>query len=65
VIVGIAVTVAIMLVVFFAKGLATLPHLAWLAPAGRLAWPWYVPLGTAITVTVGLILGSLRRRNTA
>jgi SSS family solute:Na+ symporter len=46
-------TIAIMLVVVFAGRLATLPSLAWLAPVGRLAWPWYVPLGTALTLGVG------------
>ena len=40
------VTISVMLVVVFAKrlGLTTL---------GSLAWPWYVPLGTAITLLVG------------
>jgi Na+/proline symporter len=60
VITAIAITVAIMLVVFFAKALSTVAALDWLAPAATLAWPWYVPLGTAITVTCGLGLGALR-----
>ena len=47
-------TIAIMLVVVFASRLATVPSLAWLAPVGRLAWPWYVPLGTALTLGVGI-----------
>jgi len=25
---------------------------------GRLAWPWYVPLGTALTVLTGLLLAA-------
>lgn len=54
VIVATMVTIAIMLVVVFAARLATLPSLAWLAPVGRLAWPWYVPLGTALTLGVGM-----------
>ncbi len=47
-------TIAVMLVVVFAARLATLPSLRWLAPVGRLAWPWYVPLGTALTLGVGM-----------
>lgn len=62
VITAIAITVTVMLVVFFAKALARWPGLEWLAPAGRLAWPWYVPLGTAITVVTGLALGLVRGR---
>ena len=50
-----------MLVVFFARPLAEQPRLAWLAPAGRLAWPWYVPLGTLLAVAGGLLSGLLRR----
>ena len=42
-----AVTVAVMLLVVFAKPLSAYPALEWLAPVGRLAWPWYVPLGNA------------------
>jgi len=45
-----------MLVIFFARGLGTHAGLEWLAPAGRLAWPWYVPLGTTITVGLGWLL---------
>ncbi len=52
-------TIAIMLVVVFAGRLATLPSLAWLAPVGRLAWPWYVPLGTALTLGVGMASSTL------
>lgn len=46
-------TVAVMLVVVFAKPLAGPLNLGWLEPVGRLAWPWYVPLGTLLTVSVG------------
>lgn len=56
---AVVVTVAVMLVVVFAGRLAVLPGLAWLAPVGRLAWPWYVPLGTFIAITSGA-LSSLR-----
>jgi len=30
--------------------------LPWLAPVGRLAWPWYVPLGTLLAVGTGMML---------
>jgi SSS family solute:Na+ symporter len=49
------VTITIMLVVVFAGRLAALPSFAWLAPLGRLAWPWYVPLGTALTLLAGIL----------
>jgi len=55
VIIGVTVSLAIMLVVFFARGLSDRFGIAWLAAVGRLAWPWYVPLGTLITVTVGMV----------
>ncbi len=55
-----AVTLAVMLVVVLAGRLAGWPGLAWLAPAGRLAWPWYVPLGTFLAVAVGAGLGARR-----
>ena len=51
---GIAVTVAVMCLVIFAAPLAALPGFAGLAPVGRLAWPWYVPLGTALTLIVAM-----------
>ncbi len=57
---GAAVSLAVMLVVFFARALAERPLLAWLAPAGRLAWPWYVPLGTLLAVAVGTASRQLR-----
>jgi hypothetical protein len=47
------VTLITMLIVVFARPLSEQPGLGWLAPVGRLAWPWYVPLGTAITLIVG------------
>jgi SSS family transporter len=58
--------VVLMLGVFFATPLSHTPGLGWLAPAGRLAWPWYVPLGTAITVGagMGLSLGHPRSEGT-
>lgn len=57
-------TIAIMLVVVFAGRLATLPSLAWLAPVGRLAWPWYVPLGTALTLGAGILSSMTGPRET-
>jgi len=56
---AIAVTVAVMLVVVFARRLAEHPGLGWLMPAGHLAWPWYVPLGTVLTIGVGMLLSLL------
>ncbi len=61
VILGVVVSLSVMLVVFSAKALATRPTLEWLAPAGRLAWPWYVPLGTLLAVAVGTLSSRLLR----
>ena len=52
-------TVAVMLVVVFARRLAQVPGMEWLTPVGRLAWPWYVPLGTLLTVGTGVALSYL------
>jgi hypothetical protein len=49
-------------VVVFAKRLATAPGLEWLEPLGRLAWPWYVPLGTFLAVGSGMALSYLPDR---
>ena len=57
---AVIVTVGVMLMVVFARQLAGLEGLGWLEPVGRLAWPWYVPLGTLICVGTGM-LSSLRR----
>lgn len=59
---AVLVSVAVMLLVVFAARLAAAPGFGWLAPVGRLAWPWYVPLGTALTVGVGLLLSYLPHR---
>ncbi len=49
---SVIVTAATMLVVVFAGRLSgTVPALT---PIGRLAWPWYVPLGTGLTLVVAL-----------
>lgn len=52
---AVAVTVAVMLVVVFARQLAV-SGLGWLGPVGRLAWPWYVPLGTTLAFFTGVAL---------
>jgi len=54
VIAAVAVTVSIMLTVVFASRFAAVRGFAWLAPIGRLAWPWYVPLGTLLAVGTGM-----------
>ncbi len=58
---ALAVTTTLMLVVIFARGLSALPAFMWLEPLGRLAWPWYVPLGTALTLLSGIVLSYLPR----
>lgn len=58
---AVAVTVAMMLVVLFAGRLATVSGLGFLEVLGRLAWPWYVPLGTVLALVTGLASAALRR----
>jgi hypothetical protein len=48
-----------MLFVVFARRLAAHSSFEWLTPLSRLAWPWYVPLGTAVAVTTGILLSYL------
>jgi SSS family transporter len=60
VITGAAVAMVAMLVVVFAARLAALPGLGVLAPLGRLAFPWYVPLGCAVAMAVALLSARLR-----
>ena len=55
-------SVAVMLVVVFSAQLAAQPSLAWLAPLGRLAWPWYVPVGTGLTILAGVVFAAFPRR---
>ncbi len=45
-----------MTVVVFAKQIsAAFPAVAGpLAPLGRIAWPWYVLIGTSITLVIGI-----------
>jgi SSS family transporter len=60
---AVVVTVLAMLIVVFAKQLAGVDGFSWLAPVGKLAWPWYVPLGTLIAVSVGVGSSMLRSRS--
>jgi hypothetical protein len=55
VITAILLTLSIMLVVIFSKRLMTIEGLHWLEPVSRLAWPWYVPLGTVLTIMTGFV----------
>jgi SSS family solute:Na+ symporter len=52
-IIGMSVGIAVMAVVVFAKNLDD--AMPFLAPLGRIAWPWYVLIGTTITMLVGII----------
>jgi SSS family transporter len=61
VVAAVGVTVAVMLVVLFAARLATYSGLHWLWPVGKLAWPWYVPIGTLLTVSLGVAFSYLPR----
>lgn len=61
VLLAVAITVLLMLVVVFANRLPGPDAVRWL---GRLAWPWYVPLGTLVCVVAG-ILSSLMAPRTA
>jgi SSS family solute:Na+ symporter len=56
---SVCLTVTMMLLVVFSRTLSTHPALGWLAPAGRVAWPWYVPLGTILAVCTGVALSYL------
>ena len=59
---AVALTVVTMLLVVFAKPLSTHAGFEWLASAGLLAWPWYVPLGTLLAVGAGMVLSYLPHR---
>jgi len=62
---AVSATVLVMLVVVFANPLAGASGLAWLGIVGSLAWPWYVPLGTVITVITGIGLSLVPARGGA
>ena len=53
-------TLAMAVVVFAGPLSAAVGRLAWLDALARLGWPWYVPVGTALTVAIGL-LASVRK----
>ena len=58
VIVAIVVSVLVMIPIVFAGTILKLihdPDPQWLVTLSKLAWPWYVPLGTAITIIVGMV----------
>jgi hypothetical protein len=57
-------TTTLMLIVIFAKTLAEAPVFGFLEPVGRLAWPWYVPLGTGLALLSGIVLSYLPRTST-
>lgn len=63
VIAGVVVSVLAMLLVVFASRMAPEAN-SRLATVGRLAWPWYVPLGTAITIVAGVVVSYLPRKGT-
>jgi SSS family transporter len=65
VVAAVSVTVITMLLVVFAKPLSAHSGFQWLEPAARLAWPWYVPLGTLIAVGSGMALSYLPTARTA
>lgn len=56
---GATVAMAFMLVTVFASRLSLLGFPA-LATLGKLAWPWYVPLGTLITLAVAEVSSGIR-----
>jgi Na+/proline symporter len=62
-IVGMSIGIAVMAFVVFAKQLsAAYPWLAsTLGPLANIAWPWYVLIGTTITVGSGFISSYVRR----
>jgi solute:Na+ symporter, SSS family len=60
VIAGAAVAMGVMGLVVFAGRLSAWPGLGALAPLGQLAFPWYVPLGTLLTMAAALLLGRMR-----
>ncbi len=59
---AVVLTLTVMLVVVFAERLADAGGPAWLAAIGRLAWPWYVPLGTVLTFVAGAVASYIPAR---
>ncbi len=62
---AVAFTVLVMIVVVFARPIASAPAFSWLEPLGHLAWPWYVPLGTLLAVGSGMLLSYVPRRTSS
>ena len=60
-ILGMSVGIAVMGFVVFARQLSGL--LPWLAPLGKIAWPWYVLIGTSITLAVGILSSFIGSRS--
>ncbi|HRP08857.1 MAG TPA: sodium:solute symporter [Gemmatimonadales bacterium] len=60
---GAMATVLVMVTTLFAARLAE-AGLTFLTPLGNLAWPWYVPMGTAITVMVAWLSSRTRPATT-
>jgi Na+/proline symporter len=56
-ILGMSVAIAIMAFIVFAKPIsAAYPSIAGtLAPFASIAWPWYVLIGTSLTLIVGIL----------
>jgi Na+/proline symporter len=52
-ILGMSVGIGVMAFVVFARQLSGI--LPWLEPVSRIAWPWYVLIGTSITLLVGIV----------
>ena len=52
---AVSITMIIMLMVVFARPLSERGGFEWLEPVTRLAWPWYVPLGTLLAVSIGTV----------
>ncbi|TFH66884.1 MAG: hypothetical protein E4G90_01255, partial [Gemmatimonadales bacterium] len=54
VVLAVVLSVIIMLIVVFSRPLAN-AGASWLSPVARLAWPWYVPLGTVLTMGIAVV----------
>jgi len=54
VVLGVVLSVTIMLIVVFSQSLVN-AGASWLAPVTQLAWPWFVPLGTVLTMLIAVI----------
>ena len=50
---GMSVAIVVMAFIVFAKRL--LPTFPFLEPVSNIAWPWYVLIGTSITLAVGIV----------